>query len=219
MHDMTHTPLRDYSRLDQCLIHVDQAMRTVFGHPIPARPNPASHIPEMTLLPRERRQSIGLMRVNHAGEVSAQALYHAQALTARSKQTRLSMQHAAEEENDHLAWCQDRLDEMGGRTSYLSAFWYLGSFAIGTTAGLLGDRWSLGFLAETENQVVQHLNGHLECLPVHDHKSRCIVEQMRQDEHEHATTAVKAGAHSLPSPIKKIMRLFSKVMTKTAYYI
>jgi ubiquinone biosynthesis monooxygenase Coq7 len=159
------------------------------------------------------------MRVNHAGEISAQALYQAQALTARSAATRTSMKQAAEEENDHLAWCAQRLEELGGHISHLSSIWYLGSFAIGTLAGLAGDKWSLGFLAETEEQVVRHLEAHLENLPSEDHKSRKIVSQMRADESEHATMAVEIGAVALPKPIKKMMALFSKVMTKTAYWV
>lgn len=210
---------RHYSRLDQCLINFDQGLRTVFGRPIEQRACPTTDIPDPQLSPSERKHSIGLMRVNHAGEVSAQALYQAQALTARSSTTHTSMKQAATEENDHLAWCKDRLDELGGHTSYLSPLWYLGSFAIGTIAGLAGDKWSLGFLAETEKQVVRHLETHLEKLPLADHKSRKIVTQMKEDEAEHATMAVKTGGAKLPRPLRKIMKLLSGVMTKTAYRI
>jgi ubiquinone biosynthesis monooxygenase Coq7 len=210
---------RHYSRLDKCLINLDQGLRTVFGRPVEQRPSPTTHIPDPKLSPSERKLSIGLMRVNHAGEISAQALYQAQALTAQSPSVHISMKQAAEEENDHLAWCKGRLDELGSHTSYLSPLWYLGSFGIGVIAGLAGDKWSLGFLAETEKQVVRHLEKHLEKLPEEDQKSREIVTQMKADEAEHASMAVKTGGAELPKSIQKMMALFSKVMTKTAYWV
>lgn len=169
--------------------------------------------------PEQRRMSIGLMRVNHAGEVSAQALYHGQSLTARQTEVRGSLEQAAAEENDHLAWCKERLDELGGRPSVLSPVWYAGSFAMGAVAGLLGDRWNLGFLAETERQVVEHLEGHLERLPESDQRSRAILEQMREDEAGHATSALQHGGAELPSPIRRLMGATARVMTGTAYWL
>lgn len=159
------------------------------------------------------------MRVNHAGEICAQALYQGQALTARKTDVRTKLEHAAQEENDHLAWTATRIEELGARPSYLNPLWYAGSLAIGAFAGMLGDHWSLGFLAETERQVVEHLEGHLSQLPADDDKSRTIVEQMRADEGRHATTALDAGASELPAPAKRVMRLVAKVMTNTSYWI
>ena len=156
------------------------------------------------------------MRVNHAGEVCAQALYQGQALTARGQQTRSQMEQAAEEENDHLIWCRHRVHELGGHTSLLNPLWYTGSLAIGAFSGLLGDRWSLGFLAETERQVVKHLDGHLQRLPEDDEKSRAILKQMKIDEGEHCTTALDAGGSELPVPARKLMTLVSRVMTTAA---
>ena len=159
------------------------------------------------------------MRVNHVGEICAQALYQGQAATAKADSVRQKMQRSAQEENDHLAWTQARVQELMTHTSYLNPVWYVGSLAIGAAAGLAGDRWSLGFLAETERQVVEHLNGHLARLPANDQKSRAIVEQMREDEGRHATVAIEAGAAELPLPVRKLMRLASKFMTSTAYWI
>ncbi len=212
--------MRHYSLLDHCLMQLDQGIRTVFAKAIALRPNPAQPTRDTKRLSeKDRRYSAALMRVNHVGEVSAQALYHAQALTARSSKVRQAMQQAALEENDHLAWCAQRLQELNSRTSYLNPLWYMGSFAIGVCAGLAGDRWNLGFLAETENQVVKHLNKHLSRLPAADIASRQILEQMREDEARHATAAYTAGAAKLPYPIKIAMTGFSKIMTKTAYWI
>jgi len=160
-----------------------------------------------------------MMRVNHAGEVCAQALYQGQALTARRIETRDQMKQASDEENDHLAWCRQRLDELGGHTSLFNPLWYTGSFAIGAASGLIGDKWSLGFLAETEHQVVKHLERHLRKLPSGDGKSRLILEQMKLDEAQHETSAHAAGATDLPEPVKKLMELASKVMTTTAYRV
>ena len=160
-----------------------------------------------------------MMRVNHAGEVCAQALYQGQALTARRKETRDQMKQASDEENDHLAWCRQRLKELGGHTSLLNPLWYTGSFAIGAVSGLIGDKWSLGFLAETEHQVVNHLERHLQKLPPDDSKSRLILEQMKLDEAQHETSAHNAGAADLPEPVKKLMELASIVMTTTAYRV
>ena len=212
--------MRHYSLLDHCLMQLDQGIRAVFAKAIALRPNPAQPTRDTKRLSeKDRRYSAALMRVNHVGEVSAQALYHAQALTARSSKVRQAMQQAALEENDHLAWCAQRLQELNSRTSYLNPLWYMGSFAIGVCAGLAGDRWNLGFLAETENQVVKHLNNHLSRLPAADIASRQILEQMREDEANHAVTAYTAGAARLPYPIKIAMTGFSKIMTKTAYWI
>lgn len=210
--------MRHYSFLDRCLIQLDTGLRTVFARAIAERNYPAQ-VEEPTLSNSQREHSIRLMRINHSGEISAQALYHAQALTARSLPVRQAMQQAALEENDHLAWCEQRLQELGGRSSYLNPLWYLGSFAIGVCAGVAGDVWNLGFLAETERQVVNHLDQHLSTLSNEDLKSRQILQQMREDEAHHATTAWTAGAVELPAPIKIAMRGFSKVMISTAYWI
>ncbi|HHO58680.1 MAG TPA: 2-polyprenyl-3-methyl-6-methoxy-1,4-benzoquinone monooxygenase, partial [Thiotrichales bacterium] len=168
---------------------------------------------------KERKHVAGLMRVNHSGEVSAQALYQGQAVTARDPDVRGKLQQAAIEENDHLKWTHLRLQELGSHTSFLNPLWYTGSFAIGAFAGALGDKWSLGFLAETEHQVVKHLDNHLQQLPAHDARSRAILEQMKTDELKHATTAIENGAAELPFPVKKLMAAMSKVMTTTAYYL
>jgi len=159
------------------------------------------------------------MRVNHAGEVAAQALYRGHAVTARTGALRSHMERAAEEETDHLAWCEQRLEELGSRTSLLNPLWYAGSFAIGALAGLVGDKWSLGFVAETEHQVVKHLEDHLTRLPAEDEQSRAILEQMRKDEAQHATVAIEAGAAELPEMVKKAMTLTSIVMTRSAYWL
>ncbi len=211
---------RQYSPFDRLLINVDRGLRTVFGRPeTSGRPDPAAACAETELNERERDEAARLMRVNHAGEVSAQALYQGQALTARLPQVRAKMEQAALEENDHLEWCARRARELGGRTSVLNPFWYAGSLAIGALAGWAGDKWSLGFIVETERQVVRHLDGHLQRLSPRDGKSRAILEQMRIDESHHATTALNAGGAPLPAPVRGLMRLTSKVMTKTAYWI
>ena len=160
-----------------------------------------------------------MMRINHAGEVCAQALYMGQALTAHHQETRDRMKQASDEENDHLAWCRQRLKELGGHTSLLNPLWYAGSFAIGAASGIISDKWSLGFLAETEHQVVKHLEGHLEKLPVDDNRSRRILEQMKLDEAKHESMARGAGAANLPEPARRLMELASKIMTTTAYRI
>jgi ubiquinone biosynthesis monooxygenase Coq7 len=211
---------RNYSPLDQLLINFDQAVRTVFGQPqVTERKNPAVDIDEQELSQEEKRLSAGLMRVNHAGEVCAQALYQGQAMTAKLPTVRESMERAAQEENDHLDWCETRLHELDSHTSYLGPLWYTGSFAIGAFAGFIGDQWSLGFVAETERQVVKHLESHLQRLPEKDSKSRTILEQMKIDEQHHATTAIEAGGAELPEPVRKLMGITSKIMTNTAFYI
>lgn len=197
----------------------DQALGGILGQKQTVlRQNPADPASESTLNDRDIQVSSGLMRVNHSGEVSAQALYHAQGITARTEEVRQAMQQAADEEVDHLEWCGRRLKELGAHPSYLNPLWYAGSFGIGLVAGLLGDRWSLGFVAETERQVVVHLDSHLKLLPDSDQRSRAILEQMKIDEAEHATMAVESGATELPMTVKKIMTLCSKVMTTTAYW-
>ena len=211
---------RTYSPLDQLAMNMDQALRTVFGRPqVTERDNPARDRAEAELDEGERRHVAGLMRINHVGEVCAQALYQGQAMTAKLDNVRDSMQRAAQEENDHLAWCEQRLDELHSHKSFLNPFWYGASFAMGAVAGLAGDKWSLGFVAETEQQVVRHLDEHLARLPVQDEKSRAILEQMKTDELHHATVALEAGGAELPTPIRKAMRLTSKLMTTTAYRI
>lgn len=212
--------MRNYNPFDRLLINLDQAVRTVFGRPMGTeRPGPADTCAEPELSPQEQAEAARLMRVNHAGEVCAQALYQGQALTARLPDVRTHMERAAAEENDHLIWCTARIRELGGSTSLLNAAWYAGAFAIGALAGTAGDKWSLGFLAETERQVAEHLDRHLQRLPPQDVKSRAILEQMREDEARHATTALKAGGAPLPWPIRRAMQLASRVMTETAYRI
>ncbi len=209
---------RDYTPFDRFLIEVDRGLRTVFGSPPPTgRADPAAAIPEAELSDDERRHAAGLMRVNHAGEVAAQALYQGQALTARLPGVRDRMERAAAEENDHLLWCERRIDELDGRTSLLNPLWYTGSLAIGALAGWAGDKWSLGFIVETERQVVRHLDDHLERLPAADTRSRAILAQMKDDEQHHATSALDAGGAPLPAPVRALMALTSKVMTTTAY--
>lgn len=206
--------------VDKFIIQFDQGLRTVFGQPLGTkRPNPAAVYPESELSPSEKRQIIALMRINHAGEVSAQALYQGQAITARSDELRQTMQRSAQEENDHLIWCQQRLQELGGNTSWLNPFWYTGSLLVGATAGAMGDKYSLGFLAETERQVVKHLEQHLAQLPTQEQKAHAILVQMKQDEAHHALVAIQAGAANLPSPVTWLMTGMSKIMTKTAYWV
>lgn len=217
---MTMRATRQFSPADRLIGEFDKALRTVFGTPEgTGRANPADAIPETAMSEAERTRAMRLMRVNHCGEVCAQALYQGQALTARDPAVSQAMQGASDEENDHLLWCEARVKELDGRTSVLDPLFYLGSLGLGVAAGLAGDKWSLGFLAETERQVVKHLAGHLDKLPAQDQRSRAIVEQMKQDEGEHATHAVNQGAAELPMPIKGLMRLTSKAMTRTTYWI
>lgn len=211
--------LRQYNFLDHCLIKIDQGLKTLFIPPVARRPSPAFQLPNPALSNQEINTSVALLRVNHAGEVSAQALYHAQALVAKEKSIQFSLQESAIEEGDHLAWCADRIHQLGGRTSYLNPLWYLGSFAIGVVAGLAGDAWSLGFIAETERQVVEHLNKQLQALPEEDLNSQAILTQMRQDEALHASVALTAGAKELPKYIKTAMHYTAQFMVKTAYWI
>lgn len=192
----------------------------MFGQPAGSgRVNPAQSATGEELTATEKAESICLMRINHAGEVCAQALYQGQAITARRDEVREQMRQAAAEENDHLLWCRQRLKELGGHTSLLNPLWYTGSFLIGAATGLLGDKWSLGFLAETEHQVVNHLQSHLERLPRADCKSTAILEQMKEDEARHKASALHSGGSALPDPAKKIMTLMSRAMTFMAYRI
>lgn len=211
---------RHYNPVDHILMNLDIGLRTVFGRPqITERENPAKGIPESELSAAERDLAGRLMRINHSGEVAAQGLYQGQALTAGLPEVRDKMERAAQEENDHLDWCESRIKEMGAHTSYLNPLWYVGSVAIGAAAGLAGDKWSLGFVAETENQVVKHLDEHLGQVSDEDKKTRAILEQMKIDEGLHATHALHAGGAQLPLPVKKLMGLTSKVMTKTVFWI
>lgn len=212
--------MRHLTAIDNFIVQADHALRTVVGKPkITERANPAEQTADAELSAQERKHAAGLMRVNHSGEVSAQALYQGQALTARLEQVRSSMERAALEENDHLAWTEQRLNELGSHKSLLNPLWYGGSFAIGALAGALGDKWSLGFVAETEHQVIRHLDQHLQKLPTQDQKSRLILEQMKQDEAHHATVALEGGGAALPWPVKKLMTAMSRVMTRSTYYI
>ncbi len=211
---------RHLSPFDNLIVNFDQGLRTVFGKPdITERPDPAIETENGEMSATEIRRSASLMRVNHAGEIAAQALYQGQALTARSENVKTQMQRSAQEEYDHLDWCEKRVKALGSHTSYLNPLWYAGSLSIGALAGAIGDKWSLGFVVETEKQVGKHLQEHLKTLPLPDNKSRAVLEQMDIDEAEHAKTAEDAGAAKLPPPIKAAMQLTSKIMTKTAYYI
>lgn len=211
---------RHYSALDKLLTHMDEALRTAIGPaPRAERPSPAKDISENELTESERTLAGRLLRVDHAGEVCAQALYQGQALTAKLPTVRKKMEQAAQEENDHLAWTEERIRQLDTHKSYLNPLWYGGSFTIGALAGFIGDKWSLGFVAETEKQVVRHLEGHLAELSPSDKKSRAILQQMCEDEAHHATTAIDAGGASFPEPVKKFMQLSSKLMTRTALWI
>ncbi|HEY8940420.1 MAG TPA: 2-polyprenyl-3-methyl-6-methoxy-1,4-benzoquinone monooxygenase [Cellvibrio sp.] len=212
---------RHLSLIDNFIINADRALRTLAaGSDMTCeRPSPARPLDEADLDDSERRHAAALMRVNHTGEVCAQALYQGQALTAKLPQVRNEMEHAAEEEIDHLVWCQERIDALGSHTSYLNPVWYGLSFAIGAGAGLVSDKISLGFVAATEDQVCKHLQSHLQQLPVTDLRSRAVVEQMLADEARHADMALSAGGYNFPAPVKGIMTLVSKAMTQTSYYI
>ena len=205
--------------VDRLLTAFDNSLRTVFVPARMSRPNPSAGVPEAGLGETEKREVESLMRVNHVGEVCAQALYQGQALTARNPAARAALEEAAREETDHLAWCEDRLNELGGRKSVLNPVWYAGAFTLGAVAGALGDKWNLGFLAETERQVEAHLDEHLKQLPEHDARSRAIVEQMKADEIRHAETAVQHGAAELPAPVILAMHGASLIMKRIAHYI
>src|SRR5437667_549922 len=203
--------------VDQLIGELDRALRAVAGVARSSRPSPGEGVPESELNAEERAQAAALMRVNHVGEVCAQALYQRQSRAAGNEQAKSALLKAANEEEDHLAWSADRIRELGGRPSLLNPLWYAGSFAIGAFAGALGDRWNLAFLAETERQVEEHLSGHLEALPAADERTRAVVAAMRSDEAKHRASALRLGAAELPSAAKAAMRLASKVMTTVAY--
>jgi 3-demethoxyubiquinol 3-hydroxylase len=210
--------MRHYSLLDRLVTPLDQTLRTLFASHVAARPNPAQNLPETPEI-TDRRHTAALMRINHSGEVAAQALYQGQAFVSQADATRASLMEAAREETDHLAWCAERIRELGGRTSLLNPLWYAGSFTIGALAGLAGDRTSLGFVAETERQVVEHLDGHLQRLPKEDVRTRAIIQAMSADEERHGRNAMLAGGAELPRPVRALMKLTAKVMTRTAYWI
>lgn len=203
---------------DRCIAGFGAALHTLFAPARATRAYPAT-ADEATLSNAELRQSAGYMRVNHVGEVCAQALYRSQALTASRPEIAERMKQAALEETDHLAWCETRLSELSASTSLLNPLWYSGSFVLGAAAGIAGDKWNLGFVAETERQVVEHLESHLTALPVQDQRSREVVAQMKLDESEHADMAVAAGAAPLPGPVRWLMRRVAGVMTRVAYRI
>ncbi|WP_137888902.1 2-polyprenyl-3-methyl-6-methoxy-1,4-benzoquinone monooxygenase [Pseudomonas sp. 2FE] len=211
---------RHYSAVDRLLLQADAALRTLLpfsGQPY--RPSPALVQPEAELNAEDARHVAGLMRINHTGEVCAQALYQGQALTAKLPQVRTAMEHAADEEVDHLAWCEQRIRQLGSHPSVLNPLFYGLSFGVGAVAGLISDRVSLGFVAATEDQVCKHLDEHLTQLPIEDEKSRAILEQMRSDEAQHAASALEAGGFRFPAPLKFGMSLLSKVMTTSTYRI
>jgi ubiquinone biosynthesis monooxygenase Coq7 len=205
--------------MDAVIVALDSALRTLFAPPRASRPSPALGLPPTQLEARAQREAAALMRVNHVGEVCAQALYTAQALATRDPQLRRHFEHAARDECDHLAWTHQRLQDMGGRPSWLNPLWYAGAFGLGLVAGRLGDPVSLGFVVETERQVEAHLESHLDRLPAEDHASRAIVAQMKSDEAAHAAQAVAAGAVPLPAPVKGLMRAAARVMTTTAHHL
>ena len=206
--------------LDRLIIEFDKGLKTLAANAHSVRPHPDQNIAQTTeLSPNDKRHAAALMRINHCGEVCAQALYNGQALTAKNSQTVLALEQASKEETEHLAWCEKRIQELGGRTSLLNPIWYAGSFTLGAIAGALGDKWNLGFLAETERQVGEHLNRHLDELPADDDKSRAILKQMKTDEAEHAATAIRLGGAELPNPVKAAMQGMSKVMTSTTYHL
>jgi ubiquinone biosynthesis monooxygenase Coq7 len=211
---------RRYDALDNIFAGLDEMLRTsVAARAVASRDNPAEGHEDQSLTDAERRHAAGLMRVNHAGEVMAQALYRGQGLTARLESVRESMEDAAREEEDHLAWCEARLAELGSTPSALNPLWYAGALAMGAAAGAIGDRWSLGFVAETEDQVVRHLESHMGRLPRGDRRSRAIVAAMRDDEARHADHAREAGGADLPGPVRGAMSVLSKIMTRAAYRI
>lgn len=205
--------------LDHIITEFDKGLRTLFSKAQSVRPFPDAGLPEAELSAGEKKHAAGLMRINHSGEICAQALYQGQALTARDPQVQSQLQQAAQEETEHLAWTSQRVHELGGHLSLLNPLWYSGSLALGAFAGLLGDKWNLGFLAETEHQVGGHLQSHLSSLPPQDEKSRAVVQQMYVDETLHSEMAKRLGGADLPFPVKLAMRASSKVLTRTAYWI
>ena len=216
---MTAMTARHLTPADRVLIEAQRGLDSVLGRPAAQRPNPAGDDAEIILDADERRHAAGLMRINHVGEICAQALYSGQAAVARDEATRADLLAAAAEETDHLAWCAERLDELGSRPSLLNPVWYAGSYAIGVLAGLRGDGWNLGFVVETERQVEAHLAEHLQTLPEADLRSRAILQQMKADEARHADNAEQAGARVLPQPVPSLMAAASKLMKTVAYRI
>lgn len=211
---------RRYSALDRLLIELDQALEASLGNPrAAASAHPDEDVPEPDLGPAERREAARLMRVNHTGEVTAQALYQGQSWLSREPRVYERLRRAGAEEHDHLAWCGRRISELGGRPSLLNPVFYAGSLGLGALAGALGDRWSLGFVAETENQVIGHIDRHLGRLPEPDTRSRAILDRMQADEARHGEDARRAGGASLPRPARALMAVMSKVMTTTTYYV
>lgn len=211
---------RRHTPIDRCLAEIGRALSTcTVGAPAAARPYPAGDAEDEPLSEADRRHAAGLMRVNHAGEICAQALYYGQALTARNEATRRRLQDSAQEETDHLDWCATRLGELGSRPSLLDPLWYAGSFTIGSATGLAGDAWSLGFVVETERQVESHLHDHLGRLPAGDRRSRAVIEQMKLDEARHGLAAKQAGGRELPAPVQELMRRTAGVMKFLAYRI
>ncbi|MBT8069856.1 MAG: 2-polyprenyl-3-methyl-6-methoxy-1,4-benzoquinone monooxygenase [Gammaproteobacteria bacterium] len=211
---------RHYTPIDRLIIGFDEALRVATGNAdVAKRENPATEVPEVVMDEENRQHAAGLMRINHAGEVCAQALYAGQAATARNPDVQAEMQKAASEEIDHLSWCKDRLDELESHPSRLDPLWYAGSFAIGAVAGLTGDGWSLGFLKETENQVEAHLAGHIQKLPPEDARSRAILDQMKIDEAKHARMAEDSGAFDLPRPVRRLMKVTAGAMKAIAYRV
>jgi len=211
---------RQLSPLDHLISAAQTALTTIASTPVgTGRMDPARELESGALSEADKRESARLMRVNHVGEVCAQALYEGQALTAHDGRVRDALIQAAAEEQDHLIWCENRLKDLGGRASLLNPLWYIGAFGMGAVAGWAGDRWSLGFLKETEDQVEAHLDSHLDLLPKEDLRSRAVVQQMKEDEREHAQTAKRAGAAELPWPIPNVMRKVARVMTSTARWI
>jgi len=204
---------------DALILQVDKVVRTLFASAASRRPHPDEGVGECEMTEAERRHAAGLMRINHSGEVCAQALYQGQAMTARNPEAARALLEASDEETEHLAWCERRLVELGSRKSLLNPLWYAGSFGLGVVAGALGDKWNLGFLAETERQVEGHLEGHLRSLPENDQKSRAIVEQMKVDEMKHADTAIAHGGAPLPAPVRSAMQVTSKILTFAAYRV
>ena len=205
--------------LDRAILEFDKSLRTLFAPATSVRPVPGEALPETRLDESGRRHAAALMRVNHVGEVCAQALYQGQSLSSGNLVLREELDQAAREETEHLAWTEARISALGGRKSLLNPLWYLGALALGVAAGRLGDRWNLGFLAETERQVEAHLDEHLARLPAADEKSHAVLAQMRTDEVAHAETAVRLGATELPVPVRAAMKAASRVMTTTAYYL
>lgn len=205
--------------MDQLIVEFDKALRTLFAPARSVRPVPGGDMPDTLLSDAQREHVAGLMRVNHCGEICAQALYQGQAIMSRDASVRRELEQASNEETEHLAWTEQRIAELGGRKSLLNPLWYGGSLALGMLAGRFGERWNLGFLAETERQVEAHLGAHLDQLPAEDQKSREIIGQMKIDEARHADTAIGLGAQELPGPVKAAMKLMARVMTTTAYRV